>query len=31
VAQCKTTTPVMEQHGDVSVACLLVKWILNVE
>jgi dipeptide transport system ATP-binding protein len=25
VAQCKTTTPVMEQHGDVSVACLLVK------
>jgi len=24
-AQCKTTTPVMEQHGDVSVACLLVK------
>jgi dipeptide transport system ATP-binding protein len=25
VAQCKTTTPIMEQHGDVSVACLLVK------
>ena len=25
VAQCKTATPVMEQHGDVSVACLLVK------
>ena len=25
IAQCKTTTPVMEQHGDVSVACLLVK------
>jgi dipeptide transport system ATP-binding protein len=25
VAQCKTTTPVMEQHGDVRVACLLVK------
>ena len=24
-AQCKTSTPVMEQHGDVSVACLLVK------
>jgi len=24
-AQCKTTAPVMEQHGDVSVACLLVK------
>jgi len=24
VAQCKTTAPVMQQHGDVSVACLLV-------
>ena len=24
-AQCKTTAPVMEQHGDVSVACLLLK------
>ena len=24
-AQCKTTAPVMEQRGDVSVACLLVK------
>ena len=24
-AQCKTSTPLMEQHGDVSVACLLVK------
>jgi len=24
-AQCKITAPVMEQHGDVSVACLLVK------
>ncbi|HCH31610.1 MAG TPA: dipeptide ABC transporter ATP-binding protein [Oceanospirillaceae bacterium] len=23
--QCKTTAPVMEQHGDVNVACLLVK------
>jgi dipeptide transport system ATP-binding protein len=23
--QCKTMTPVMEQHGDVRVACLLVK------
>lgn len=25
IAQCKTTAPVMEQHGDVNVACLLVK------
>jgi len=24
-AQCKIIAPVMEQHGDVSVACLLVK------